>query len=78
MLEREFQYYKDHEADLVRRFEGKYIGIVGDQVVGPFDTGIEAYTILKEKYGLGHFLLQHVIPDSENRTQRYYSRVAFR
>lgn len=78
MLEREYQYYKDHEADLVCQYKGKYIGIVGQDVVGSYDTEIEGYLDLKGRYGLGNFLLQQAVQDGENRTQRYYSRVAFR
>lgn len=77
MLEREFEYYKAHEADLVREHEGKFIGIVGDQVVGVFDTELEGYNSLRKKYGLGKFLLQHCVPNHQ-RIQRYHSRVAFR
>lgn len=77
MLEHEYQYYKDHEAELVRQYTGKFIGIVGDQVVGSYGTEIEGYIDLKKRYGLGNFLLQQAVPDGESQTQRYYSRVAF-
>ena len=78
MLELEYQYYKSHEADLVRQHDGKYLGIVGEEVVGIFDTELEAYTTLKKKYGLGKFLLQQAVPVQDDRIQRYHSRVAFR
>lgn len=78
MLEREYQYYKDHEDELVRAHKGKYLGIVGDQVVSVYDTEIGGYLDLKKRYGLGNFLIQQAVPDGESRTQRYYSRVAFR
>ena len=77
MLEREYQYYKAHENELVERYKGKYIGIVGEEVVGVFDTELEAYFELKKKYGPGKFLIQETVPNSQH-IQRYHSRVAFR
>jgi hypothetical protein len=78
VFEQEYQYYKSHEADLVRQHEGKYIGIVGEQVVGVFESELEAYMTLKKKYGLGKFMLQQAVPVATDRIQRYHSRVAFR
>lgn len=78
MLEREFQYYKAHEGELVERHKGKFIAIVGEDVVGAFDTELEAYLGMKAKYGLGNFLLQECLPGTDNHVQRYHSRVAFR
>ena len=48
MLEVEYQYYKSREAELVRDHEGKYLGIVGQNVVGIFDTERDAYANLKK------------------------------
>ncbi len=78
MLEREFHYYKAHESEFAERYKGKFIAIVGEQVVGAFDDEVNAYEELKKKYGLGNFLLQRCIPGTDNHVQRYHSRVAFR
>ncbi len=78
MLEREFQYYKTHEDEFVKLYNGKFIAIVGEQVVGIFDTELEAYQEMKKKYGLGKFLLQLCLDEKGNRIQHYHSRVAFR
>lgn len=76
MLDMEYQYYKAHEAEFVRDHKDKFLGIVGQEVVGVFDTELEAYTSLKKAYGLGRFLLQQAIPVQQDRIQRYHSRVA--
>ena len=34
MLEKEFNYYLEHQAELVPLYEGKYVMIVGEEVVG--------------------------------------------
>ena len=56
MLDREFHYYKAHENELVKQYNGKFIAIVGEQVVGVFDEEFTAYQEMKTKYGLGNFL----------------------
>lgn len=77
MLEQEYQYYRAHEQELLKKYQGKFLGLVEEELVGVFDTEIEGYLALKKKYGLGKFLLQHCIPET-SRIQRYHSRVAFR
>lgn len=77
MLEREFSFYNTHENELVKLYEGKYIAIVGEEVVGVFDSELIAYEEMKKKYGLGNFLLQQCLPAKDRQVQRYHSRVAF-
>ena len=50
MLEKEFKYFKDHQEELVKKHEGKYLVIVGEEVVGPYDLEIDAYTEAKRHY----------------------------
>ena len=77
MLEKEFKYYKDHQDELVERYNGKFIVIVGEEVVGDFDEEITAYTQTKEKHPLGTFLIQHCLPGKDSYTATFYSRVSF-
>ncbi len=77
MLETEFQYYKDHQAELVEQYEGKFLAIVGESVVGVFDTEMEAYSQMKNKHAPGTFLIQHCLPGEASYTQSFHSRVAF-
>lgn len=78
MLDKEFNYYKDHQEELVQKYNGKFLAIVGEEVVGVFDTELEAYAEMKRKYALGTFLLQHCLPGKGSYTQTFHSRVAFR
>jgi len=78
MLEREYNYYKAHEKELLQRYKGKYVAIVGEKIIGAFGSELEAYAEMKKKYGPGNFLLQHCLPETDNHIQRYHSRVAFR
>ena len=78
MLEKEFKYYKDHQKDLVKKYEGRFLTIVGEEVVGDHPTQLEAYLEAKKKYEMGSFLIQHCLPGEGSYTQTFHSRVAFK
>ena len=77
MLDKEFIYYKDHQEDLVREYNGKFLVIKDERIQGAYDTELEAYTESKKKFDLGTFLIQHCSPGKESYTQTFHSRVAF-
>lgn len=77
MLENEFQYYLDHQNELVEKYNGKYIVIKDDKVIGSFDSEESAYFEMKKKHELGTFLIQKCEPGKEAYTQIFHSRVAF-
>lgn len=76
-LEKEFKFYLDHQDELVEKYNGKFIVIKDCNVIGVFDTEIEAIEKTKENYELGTFLVQKCEPGEESYTQTYHSRVAF-
>jgi hypothetical protein len=76
MLEKEFKYYLDHQEDLVKQYDGKFLVIVGDKVVGAYPTKIEAYNKSKEKFELGTFLVQHCSTGNQDYSRTFYSRVS--
>ena len=78
MLDTEFKYFKDHQKELVEKFNGKFVSIVGQDVVGVFDTELDAYTAMKQKYAPGTFLIQLCEPGETSYTQTFHSRVAYR
>jgi len=77
-LEKEFNFYKEHQDEFVQKFNGKFLAIIGDSVVGVYESELAAYTETKKKYAAGTFLIQHCTPGTESYTQTYHSRVAFR
>ncbi len=77
MLEKEFKYFKDHQEELVKKHEGKYLVIVAEEVVGGYDSEIDAYTEAKKHHKPGTFLIQHCLPGENAYTQTFYSRVIF-
>ena len=76
-LEKEFQYYLDNQADLVSQYDGMVLVIKNQQVIGVFDTEIEAIEETKKDEELGTFLVQRCSPGEENHTATFHSRVAF-
>jgi len=76
-LEKEFQYYIDHQADLLKKYSGKVLVIKDCRVIGVYGSEIEAIEKTVSKYALGTFLVQKCSPGSESYTQTYHSRVIF-
>jgi hypothetical protein len=46
-LEKEFQYYLDHQDDLVKSHFGRYVVIKDEKVLGDFGTEVEAIIYAK-------------------------------
>lgn len=75
-LEREFKYYLKNQDDLVRKYNGKFVVIKGETVLGAYDTETEAVNKTSETEELGTFLVQRCEPGTESYTQTFHSRVA--
>lgn len=77
MLDTEFKYYKEHQKELVTKYQNRFIVIVGNEVIGDYNTEIDAYQDASNKYSLGSFLIQQCLDGSDNYTQTFNSRVIF-
>lgn len=75
MLEKEFQYYIDNQSDLLNKYNGKFIVIKGDDVIGIYETHADAYDNTIKDNELGTFLIQHCLPGTESYSQTFYSQV---
>lgn len=78
MLADEFKYYIENQEELVKSFNGKYIVIKEQKVIGVYDTEIAAYTETQKTHALGTFLIQLCTPGTEAYTQTFHSRVSFK
>jgi len=76
-LEKEFKYYLEYQKELVKKYNGKFIVIKDCEVIGAFDSELEAIEKTTEQYELGTFLVQKCEPGSESYTHTYHSRVLF-
>jgi hypothetical protein len=77
MLEKEFKYYLDHQAELLKKYNGRVIVIKGEEVIGDYGTDVEAYTESLKSHKPGTFLIQVCLPGSDSYTQTFHSRVVF-
>lgn len=77
MLKQEFEYYLAHQNELVEKYNGKFIVIKNQAVVGVYDSEIEAYTESVKTMELGTFLIQECLPGEESYTQTFRTRVIF-
>lgn len=76
MLEKEFNYYKQHQDELVEKYKGRWIVIKGKKVVADYDTELEALEKTKKDHEVGTFLIQYVEEGDSSYTQTFHSRVA--
>ena len=76
LLKKEFQYYLDHQDELVKIYNGKVIVIKNCKVIGAYDNDLEAIEKTCETHELGTFLVQKCEPGNESYTQTFHSRVA--
>lgn len=77
MLKQEFQYYLDHQEDLVKKHLNKFLVIKDQKIVGVYDAKQKAYDDATSKYELGTFLIQHCLPGTLSHTQTFHSQVIF-
>ena len=76
-LQKELEFFKAHQDELVKQYEGKFLIIKDQKVEGVYDTEIEAYTEAQKKFELGTFMIQQCIAGKECYTQSFHSRVSF-
>jgi hypothetical protein len=62
MFMREFEFFKANQKKLVAKYRGRYLVIVGETVVGAYDSPLEAYIAAQENYELGSFMIQACQP----------------
>lgn len=76
-LEKEFAYYREHQDELVAKYNGKVIVLKNGQVLGAYDDELTAVTETQKTHELGTFLVQRVGPGKDSYQQTFHSRVAF-
>ena len=76
-MENEVKFYLDNQASILAKYGGKFVVIVGNEVVGAFDSMADAYFDSIKKYEPGTFLIQECTEGEEAYTQSFTSRVIF-
>jgi len=76
-LEKEFAYYLANQAKIVKLYNGKFVVIKGEKVIGAYDDELHALKTTEKDHPKGTFLIQHAAPGDTEYTQTFHSRVAF-
>lgn len=77
-IDEEFDYYLQHQDELVELYNGKYIVIKSLKIIGIYDSELEAINkTTKKGHELGTFLVQKCEPGQDSYTQTFYSRASF-
>ena len=58
MLDNEFYFYRTNQNDLVIKYNGRFVVITGNKVIGDYGSYLEAYVKTKKQYEPGTFLIQ--------------------
>ena len=70
-LDREFEFYQDNKERFLSEYQGKFIVIKGEEVIGVFEDQMEAVEETRKKHQLGTFMVKEVV---ENDTITFRSR----
>jgi len=76
-LQKEYEYYLAHLFELAEKYSGKFLAIKGQEVVGVYESDLEAVQTMSRSHELGTFLIQFCDPAGERQTQTYHSRASF-
>lgn len=76
-LKDEFQFYLDHQSELVKKYEGQVVVIKGGRILGAYADELMAITETQKSEELGTFLVQKVSKGDQDYTETFHSRVVF-
>lgn len=74
-LRTEFQYYREHQAELAAQYQDRYIVIKGQKVLGDYDSIDAAVRTTIPDHALGTFLVQRCDADPDSTKVTFHSRV---
>ena len=64
-LKKEFSFYEKNRKALLKDYEGKFVVIYKEKVVGAYNTQLDAIEAARKKFPLGKFLVQLVTEKDE-------------
>lgn len=67
-LKQEFEFYRANQDDLVKRYDGKVIALKNHEVLGVYDSHLDAFTDMVKDHERGTFMIQQVSEGSEAYT----------
>ena len=76
-MKKDFQYYLDHQAALVKKYGGQFVVIKNQEVIGSYDSELKAVQETAKTHTLGTFIVQKCEPGEDSHTNVFHSRVVF-
>jgi len=75
-LKKEFEYYLKNQEEFVKKYNGRFLVIIDSQVIGDYESELEAINETLKTHEAGTFLVQKCEPGSESYSQTFHSRVS--
>ena len=76
-LKREFEYFLQNKAALLKQYNGRVVAIKNQCVLGDYPDVVTAISETRKTQEMGTFLVQLVEPGEAAYTQAFHSRVAY-
>lgn len=67
-LQKELDYFIAHQDELVRQYDNKVLVIKDQQVIGAYDSHLQAYLEAQKEHTLGTFMIQECAPGPDAYT----------
>lgn len=67
-LSDEFHYYLEHQADFVKKYDGKVIVLKNHEVLGAYESELDALVETTKEHEQGTFMVQKVSEGEEDYT----------
>ncbi len=68
MFEKEMQFFKSNQNDLVKKYNGKTLVIQGWTILGVYASALQAYTETQKEHAVGTFMIQPCEPGPDAYT----------
>ena len=62
LLNKQFRFFNDHKDELLEKYQGRFVVIHDEEVVGSFETERDAYVYCVQHFKIGTFFIQQVLP----------------
>jgi hypothetical protein len=68
MFQKELEFFKENQKDLVEKYSGKVLAIKGSDILGAYNTALDALKETTKEHELGSFMIQPCRPGTDAYT----------
>lgn len=77
MFKKELRFFIKNQKDFVKKYRGKVLVLQGQNVIGIYESPLEAYLEVQKKHKIGTFMIQPCEPGPEAYTVTISSNATF-